>query len=422
MVDARDFANTPSGGLDPTFGKNGAVIINGSLNNLDEAYFVHEDSAGRILVAGRVSVTGGVGDAAVLRFLPNGSLDTSFATNGIYTSVLCGNYYYVNEDSMGNIVVTGNDNTAGCGGDGIILVTVLDSTGTPIYNYNSLLTRTSEVRGFQMANDDIYSFSTGAGSINLDLGITKHRYNGSNYELDTSYGGGDGILENTVDPYYSPRAIQYDSVSGDFYMLDGNFVFYRIDLNGGLVSTMSTGTADRYYGPGMVDHANSRIVVPFTVFNVEVGWTAFNISAAANDYNAASEDLWDDGIVNTSTPPDNGYSYGTTLDGRWIDTSMGDNGSASTNTLHYDSLLDSNGKYVIAGYETTGNQNALVQRLNSDFSPDTTFNSTSFTTVDIAGSPDQIRHIIEDSQGRYLAVGLANNGSNNDILVLRIKP
>jgi uncharacterized delta-60 repeat protein len=71
-----------NGTLDTTFGTNGKVTTNGvgggigGPNNLGMAV----DASGRILVAGKAS------SAALVRYTPNGALDTSFGTGGFLSS------------------------------------------------------------------------------------------------------------------------------------------------------------------------------------------------------------------------------------------------------------------------------------------------------------------------------------------------
>src|SRR6266700_6457866 len=71
------------GALDPSFGSGGIVVtdFNGSID--DAAFAVAVQSAGKILAAGYVFSSAATNyDFALARYLPDGSLDPSFGTNG----------------------------------------------------------------------------------------------------------------------------------------------------------------------------------------------------------------------------------------------------------------------------------------------------------------------------------------------------
>jgi len=70
-----------SGAFDTTFGTNGSVIYD--VAGSDVALDVVVDSGGRIYAVG--STTPSTSDLTVWRFLPNGTLDTSFSNDGIFT-------------------------------------------------------------------------------------------------------------------------------------------------------------------------------------------------------------------------------------------------------------------------------------------------------------------------------------------------
>ncbi|ADC88827.1 hypothetical protein Thal_0191 [Thermocrinis albus DSM 14484] len=75
----------PSGSLDTTFGRGGIVTTDIGTNREDEAKALAIQSDGKIVVVG-YSYNGTNTDFAVVRYNPDGSLDTSFGTNGIVTT------------------------------------------------------------------------------------------------------------------------------------------------------------------------------------------------------------------------------------------------------------------------------------------------------------------------------------------------
>ena len=74
-----------AGSLDSSFGTGGKVIT--SINSgSDIAYAVGLQSDGKIVVAGMTTNTSTGKDFACLRYNSNGTLDSSFGTNGIVTN------------------------------------------------------------------------------------------------------------------------------------------------------------------------------------------------------------------------------------------------------------------------------------------------------------------------------------------------
>ena len=103
------FATTSTAGdLDTTFGSAGKVTANVVSGSSDIGYAVAAQSDGKIVVAGSSN-----GNIFVARYLSDGSLDPTFGTNGIVTTDLGGtDYAYgVAIQSDGKIVVAGQTGT-----------------------------------------------------------------------------------------------------------------------------------------------------------------------------------------------------------------------------------------------------------------------------------------------------------------------
>ncbi|MEZ5425082.1 MAG: delta-60 repeat domain-containing protein [Pyrinomonadaceae bacterium] len=117
----RDFAvvryNT-DGSLDTGFDTDGIVFTDINSNSNDEGYAVAIDSAGKIVVSGRTFITGSNTDIAIVRYNSDGSLDTSFDTDGIVITDFngTGTFEQANDvviDANNKIVVGGGVNNAG---------------------------------------------------------------------------------------------------------------------------------------------------------------------------------------------------------------------------------------------------------------------------------------------------------------------
>ncbi|MGH9286133.1 MAG: delta-60 repeat domain-containing protein, partial [Acidimicrobiales bacterium] len=71
----------PDGGLDPSFGSGGGVVTPVG-PGVDEANAIALQPDGRIVVAGRAVISANESDFAVVRYLPDGLLDPAFGSGG----------------------------------------------------------------------------------------------------------------------------------------------------------------------------------------------------------------------------------------------------------------------------------------------------------------------------------------------------
>src|SRR5262245_24400252 len=99
---------TPTAGeLDPSFGRGGIVTTPFQVPSDDSGKAVVLDSQGRIVVAGSTS-KGNNSDFAVVRYTPDGQLDTTFGSAGIVTIAFgpsTDNGYGVAMDSTDRVIV-----------------------------------------------------------------------------------------------------------------------------------------------------------------------------------------------------------------------------------------------------------------------------------------------------------------------------
>ncbi len=100
------------GDLDLSFGNGGIVISRGnSFNHLNSALGMAIQSDGKIVVVGDGSISGPTWDFAVVRYNPDGSLDTSFGGTGIVVTPVGNSHdqaYSVAIQADGKIVVAGS--------------------------------------------------------------------------------------------------------------------------------------------------------------------------------------------------------------------------------------------------------------------------------------------------------------------------
>ena len=197
----QDFAlvryNT-NGSLDTTFDTDG-IVTTAAGAGYDDGYSVTVQSDGKILVAG-VSYNGTSNDFALVRYNTDGSLDTTFDTDGIVTTV-------VGTNAQGRSVTVQSD--------GKILVAGLSNNGTNTdfalvrYNTNGSLDTTFDTDGIVTTAagagyDDGYSVTVQSDGKILVAGLSNNgtnddfalvRYN-SNGSLDAAFNTANTFLNN----------------------------------------------------------------------------------------------------------------------------------------------------------------------------------------------------------------------------------
>jgi uncharacterized delta-60 repeat protein len=100
----------PNGSLDSTFDTDGRVMTNFDVGGFDTAFALALQTDGKILAVGSVGVGSQFYDVALARYNPNGSLDTTFDTDGKLTMSYGGTdeeAYAVALQPNGKIVVAG---------------------------------------------------------------------------------------------------------------------------------------------------------------------------------------------------------------------------------------------------------------------------------------------------------------------------
>ena len=225
---------TPSGALDATFGVGGTVTTD-IAGFADEANSVAIQSDGKIVVGGtaRSSASFGAADFAVIRYNPDGSLDTSFDTDGKVTTDFFG------FDDHGNGVAVQNDGRI-----------VVAGTAKP-------------------ANDT------------SDFGVVRYDANGA---LDTTFDGDGKTLTDIAADWDEGNAVAIQPADGKIIVVGGaivpnafgwfhDFALVRYDTTGSLDAAFGTGgkvvtdfSSGNDMGADVVIAADGRIVA--------AGWVA----------------------------------------------------------------------------------------------------------------------------------------------------
>ena len=110
-------------------------------------------------------------------------------------------------------------------------------------------------------------------------------------------------------------------------------------------------------------------------------------------------------------------SLDTSFDGDGVVTTV----VGSNSSFAHGITLQADGKILVSGYAISGSTNDYaVVRYNADGSLDTSFDGDGIATVAVGTSADYGREVAVQSDGKIIIVGNSNNGSDEDIGVIRL--
>jgi len=375
----------PNGTLDATFGTNGLAMFDRS-GNSDEAFAVKVLPDRSVLLAGS-QAPGAYQDFALVKLRPDGSLDTSFGAAGVG------------------------------GRTGSVL---LDVAGPSLHDEGRLLAVQSDGKIIV------------AGNTTVPVGNFRYRRAtvarfSADGVLDTSFGGnGTGyvVLGGTfaadaqTSDYVTAIATNQrgdlpanDSITLVGYTADRNNSYaFRLTRDGALDTTFN--------GTGRVNF---------------VAGTSSGVQTGLSDLRSARID--DAGrIVVVGTSSDRGFTFQRLLANGSLDTSFGTNGRTLvkvSGVSQYDEpralALQGNGKIVASGYATTApagtpQPDFFVVRLNANGQPDQGFgDGQGRMVVAVSPSNEHSFALAVEPSGKLLVAGFARNanGPQEDYAVLR---
>jgi uncharacterized delta-60 repeat protein len=345
----------PDGSLDPTFAGNGTLLAAlGTGQNYARAVAI--DAAGRILVAGSASNTGQYEDFAIARLLPDGSFDASF-------------------DGDGKVLTP-----IGPAAD-IIRAIAIDAFGRIV------------VAGY-----------SGIGS-EVDVALARYLPDGS---LDTGFGVG-GKVVTSIGGYDIAYDLALDAA--------GRIVVAATTYDG---QTSAQFALLRYTPDGVLDpnFEGGGVTIPAVDPGLDV---VPKISIDGNgrlvlpgSYLSATG--WDFAVARFE--PDGALD--STFDGDGFAIAPADSTTESATAV----ALDSFGRIVVAGvsYPAGGPSGFGLARFNPDGSPDRSFDGDGVVTTVIAGRHTTANDVAVDSIGRVVLAGYDRpvvGGSDNDFALAR---
>ncbi|MEZ5426645.1 MAG: FG-GAP-like repeat-containing protein [Pyrinomonadaceae bacterium] len=195
----------PDGSLDQSFGNGGKALYNPTEGATDRAYGAAVQADGKILVAGR---SGSRDKRVVIRLNPDGSLDPTFGRDGVFDTALGGPIFDEAEIAIqpdGKIIITGSSRNGGMTADAFSVMR-LNPDGTLDTTFDS---DGEAVTVFQ-TNDRAYGVAlqpdgkilvSGATNSNGAFALARYNPDGS---LDASFGNGGKVT--TAFPGYTALA------------------------------------------------------------------------------------------------------------------------------------------------------------------------------------------------------------------------
>ena len=344
------------GTLDTSFDSDGKVTTDIGVSTEDLIYSLDLQSDGKIVVAG-YSYSGGQSDFALVRYNTNGSLDTTFDIDGkIVTDIgaaIADNARSVAVQSDGKIVVAGFSNI-GATSDFVLVR----------YNVNGSLDTTFD----------------SDGKVTTDIGTNS----------------GDTALTVVLQSDGKIVAAGYSDVGGS-----GDFALVRYNVDGSLDATFDNdGKVVSDIGTLSDDAANS-VVLQSDGKIVVAGY-----SDADGSYDMIVGRFNANGSLDTSFD----------TDGKAV-TDVGSNSTDTASSV----VLQSDGKIVVAGYSDVSYPNDFVLvRYNANGTLDTTFDTDGISTINISGnSIDVAQTVVLQSDGKIVVAGNSNAGGSDDFTVVR---
>lgn len=389
------------GTLDTSFDSDGMLTSDFGGNSLDGARSVAIQSDGKIVVAGSAQF-----HFAVVRYNPDGTFDSSFDNDG-----KCITAFGISTDtgsslalqSDGKIVVAGTTST-GINSSFAVLRHNADGTLDASFGNNGKLTTdiTNERDyGYAVAlQNDGKIVVAGASSNSTDFAVARYNVDGT---LDTSFDG-DGKLITDFggsDTAFSV-GLQSDGklvAAGPSHKPDQvAFAVVRYQLDGSLDSSFD--------GDGMItthigssDESANSVALQRDGKIVVAGYVSdgSNPDFGVARYNAdGTLDLSFDGDGMLTTDIGNGYSRGSCV------------------------VVQNDGKIVVAGESGSyGNFDIAVARYNSEGTLDMSFDGDGMVATDFMGNDEYGSSVVLQPDGKIVVAGRSGTFKNYDFAMVR---
>jgi uncharacterized delta-60 repeat protein len=360
----------PNGKPDTTFGASASGKVVVSMGSVSGAQALEIDENHKIVAAG-YAVNSGQYDFVIVRFNPNGSLDTSFGVGGRVVIPAPGNDF----DGVNDVVIDQNNKI-------IVVGDVEDGT----------------------TNDFIAIRLNQNGSLDSSFGI-----NGRSL-ISMSSGSARKGVAHSVDIDQSGKIV----IGGIAYSSSDivSFAIARLNPNGGIDNTFDND------GKVLIDvSGNSQGSAALDIF---IGQGNKIVAAGVVASNTNSGDF---AVVRLNPDGTLDNTFGMNGDGKTIvDISDGTNWFEVANGL----AIDQNNNIIAAGYGVTasGDIDFAALRLNPNGIPDGSFgvNGKSLIPVSSVGTFDLGNAVAIDKDNKIVIVGAGFDGIGSKFAVARVLP
>lgn len=399
---------TPGGVLDSTFGNNGKVISNiGSrVGSSDVARAIAVQTDGKF-VAGGYSYDGAQKDFALIRYNTNGSLDSSFGSNGrLILSLSSGDdeIHGLAMQTDGKILVGGSANINSNGEFAIVRFNSDGSLDTSFGASGKIITPVSNDRDYIQAlavQPDGKIVAAGVGG----TAFVVVRYN-SDGSLDAAFDGDGKVLIPSFNGA-NAVAIQTDNkivVAG--YGLDGSvygsyydIVIVRLNPDGSFDMSFDT---DGMLTTGInKDDVVNAIAIQSDGKIVVAGYTD------TCDYFCLARDAI---VLRYDSTGKLDPSFGTA---GIVTTNLGSNADEARALA-----IQNSGEIVVGGiFYNTSDRDFVVLRYSTDGLPDSAFDADGKATVDLGSTDEAYALVISGNQ--IILAGSTDDQTNQDFALVR---
>ncbi len=399
LIDGQTFASHVGGGvggaLDETFSTDGIALTH--FGSYEEIVDVAVQSDGKIVAA----VVNSSGDFIVVRYLANGSLDTSFGVSGKATADFGGyeNAEAIALQSDGSILVAGLGYGAGYGSSGDAAVVRFDQDGDVDSSFGDGGIRLVDFGSWEVAkdiavgpNDEIAIAAYGAGDFCAAL-LTPDG------DLDTSFST-DGKATTDI-------RSAWDSTKAVAFAPDGKIVVAGVEGYGGAFAAV------RYNADGSLD----------TTFDSDgknwgdnaSGWVGGVAVQSDGKVIVAGTDNSDFMLLRFNENGSRDNSFGSDGD---VHTDIA--GGTDTATAI---ALQADGKIVTVGYTYGGGEfDYSLTRHHTDGTLDNSFDGDGKLVIDVGGANDYAKTVAVQNDGYIVVAGYSYVSSQYDLSLVRIEP
>jgi uncharacterized delta-60 repeat protein len=383
-----------NGSLDTSFDTDG-IVLTPIGTTTDQANSVAVDPQGRIVAAGW-SFNAGVRDLSVVRYIANGSLDTAFDGDGKKPIQFRNSQDFASAmavDSSGNIVVAGSS---------------MWDFAVARYLPNGKLDATFDSDGKLRTN---FGFNETASAVAIDgsgrIVVAGYANTGSKDEIFVSRYDTDGTLDSSFDLDGKVR-LAIGSASAYVYSM-------TIDASGRIV--LAGETSNNF----LLVRLNDDGTLDETFDGDGIAITDFGGSDFANSvtFDGAG------GIV-AAGHTTNAFAVARYKSDGSLDAAFGVLGKVKTSFgSSYDTAskvaIDGSGRIVTVGFTAAngGNWDFAAARYLTDGSLDSTFGTAGKAVTPVGGSTDVAKSLAFDAAGRIVVVGHIEVGSDWDIGLIR---